>query len=145
VASRRRLHHVRLATRGGPGHQCIAPLRPHRNDGQLEGAVGRLVPDRNYRQVILPSPVRIGTAAAAGLVVLPKYWISRLGRRSRRSPRIALAGEQQFTSAACTVNVKLPELVGVPETTPVEPRSRKAAGKAPLLIIELYGPVPPWP
>ena len=46
-------------------------------------------------------------------------------------------------SVTCTVNDTVPAVVGVPEITPVDEARLNPAGKAPALIDQLYGVVPP--
>jgi hypothetical protein len=46
-------------------------------------------------------------------------------------------------SVTLTVKVDVPEVVGVPDTTPVEAFKVKPAGNVPTLRDHEYGPVPP--
>jgi len=46
-------------------------------------------------------------------------------------------------SATVAVTVKVPEVVGVPETRPVVPPRLSPAGRLPAVMDQLYGPVPP--
>jgi hypothetical protein len=49
---------------------------------------------------------------------------------------------QPVTSIACTVNVELPSVVGVPDNVPPESRLRPA-GNVPALLVKVYPPLPP--
>jgi len=51
------------------------------------------------------------------------------------------AGDSE--SVTCAVIVKLPDAVGVPLSAPVAPFSVTPAGRAPAVIDQLYGVVPP--
>ena len=48
-----------------------------------------------------------------------------------------------LASVSFTVNDEVPDPVGVPEITPDEPFSVNPAGSDPLLILHVYGVVPP--
>ena len=49
-----------------------------------------------------------------------------------------------MASLTCTVKLKVPKAVGVPERVPAE-ESVKPAGKAPVRRLKLYGAMPPLP
>ena len=49
---------------------------------------------------------------------------------------------QLFASVACTANEELPEVVGVPDNTPLDDRLRPL-GRFPALFVYVYGLVPP--
>jgi hypothetical protein len=48
-----------------------------------------------------------------------------------------------LASVSFTVNEDVPDPVGVPEITPDEPFRTNPAGNAPLLMLQVYGVVPP--
>ncbi len=50
---------------------------------------------------------------------------------------------QPFESVAVTVKVNVPGVVGVPEITPPLVSGDKPVGRAPVVTLKVYGPVPP--
>jgi hypothetical protein len=46
-------------------------------------------------------------------------------------------------SVTCTVNDDVPDVVGVPEMTPVDAVRLSPAGNVPAVMLQVYGVVPP--
>lgn len=55
----------------------------------------------------------------------------------------ALLPDVPFVSTACTVNVKLPAVVGVPLRDPLEGSNEMPPGKTPVVTDHVYGGLPP--
>ena len=55
----------------------------------------------------------------------------------------ALVAVLVAASVTCTENDAVPEVVGVPEITPVDATRARPAGRVPELTVQLYGVVPP--
>jgi hypothetical protein len=69
------------------------------------------------------------TCKAAGATVIERAWVAVC----------AVVAE----SRACTVKEEVPAVVGVPEITPVEAFKLNPAGNEPVVMLHVYGEVPP--